>query len=338
MSTAGASTRKLTIARGVGCALALTAIFFAPPLRAADSEEPATAEVWAKASASAPSAEDAGLAASPVPSGAPSPAEYTAPATAYPLPMTITTPDSGELHAVVAGSGTAPSNMVATAPDSGVAGAAIQEIPITNPLTPPVAQRQQSQDQDSVDSPPSGGSGEFDIDSPDVQSYERAQEGYIDPQQQFGNTNAYTADGAFTTPIGMELCEATRKLASGPEVEGLMVLEVVKGSPAANAGLHPYTHKGKSLLRGAAMAAMMTPFPPVALIGFVAMPLVEYAHVGESYDMIIGVDGSRVTNYLDFEDRMHDVRPGEIVYLSILRNGRRSQMKVFLPPSGGTTF
>ena len=337
MSTAGASTRRVTIARGLGCALALMAIVFAAPLWAGDSEEPATAEVWAKASASAPSAEDAGLAPSPVPSTAPSPEEYTAPSTAYPLPMTITTPDSGELHAVVAGSKTAPSNMIATAPDSGVAGATTQEIPTTNPLTPPAVQRPQSQDQDTVDTAPSQPSGQFDIDSPDVQSYERAQEGYIDPQQQFGNANAYTADGAFTTPIGMELCEATRKLSSGPEVEGLMVLEVVKGSPAANAGLHAYTHTGKSALRAAAMVTMMVP-SPFAAIGFLALPVIEYSHVGESYDMIIGVDGSRVTNYLDFEDRMHDVRPGEIVYLSILRNGKRSQMKVFLPPSGGTTF
>jgi hypothetical protein len=30
---------------------------------------------------------------------------------------------------------------------------------------------------------------------------------------------------------------------------------------------------------------------------------------------------------------MHDVRPGEIVYLSIIRDGKRSQMRLFVPPS-----
>ena len=348
MSTAGASTRRVTIAQVLGCGLALTAMIFAAPLFAADSEEAATAEVWSKASATAPSAEDAGAEPSPVAAAAPSPGEYTAPAAAYPLPMTITTPDSGELHAILPASRPSPSNMIATPPEQTAAGATTQEIPTANPASPDATAQnaaapaqpgtqQPSQDQDSVDPAPSGGTGKFDIDSPDVQSYERAQQGYIDPQSQFGNANAYTADGAFTSPIGLELCEGSRKLSNGAEIEGLMVLEVVKGSPAANAGLHPYTHTGKSALKGVAMAAMLTPLPVVSLIGFLAMPVVEYSHVGESYDMIIGVDGSRVTNYLDFEDRMHDVRPGEIVYLSIIRNGKRSQMKVFLPPTLANT-
>jgi PDZ domain len=337
MSTAGASTRGKDIARALGCALALTAIIFAAPLLAAETEEAATAEVWSKASAPSTPGGYTATAPSPVAAAAPSPTEYTAPSTAYPLPMTTTTSDSGELRAALPEPRPSPSNMIATPPDQGVAGATTQEIPTANPPVPPVTQSQPSQGQDSVDSSGSSGKGQFDIDSPDVQSYERAQEGFLDPQSQFGNANAYTADGAFTSPIGLELCEATCKLSSGPEIEGLMVLDVVKGSPAANAGLHAYTHAGKSALRAAAMATMMVP-SPFAALGMVALPLIEYSHVGESYDMIIGVDGSRVTNYLDFEDRMHDVRPGEIIYLSIIRDGKRSQMKVFLPPSGGTTW
>jgi S1-C subfamily serine protease len=42
--------------------------------------------------------------------------------------------------------------------------------------------------------------------------------------------------------------------------------------------------------------------------------------------LIIGVDGSRVTNFLDFYDCMRNVQPGEIVYLNILRNGHRVQV------------
>jgi S1-C subfamily serine protease len=52
-----------------------------------------------------------------------------------------------------------------------------------------------------------------------------------------------------------------------------------------------------------------------------------------AYDLIIGVDGSRVTNFLDFYDCMRDVQPGEIVYLNILRNGRRVQMPVRITTS-----
>ena len=68
-------------------------------------------------------------------------------------------------------------------------------------------------------------------------------------------------------------------------------------------------------------------FPPAIL----AVAAVEQIRFGESYDMIIGVDGMRVTNFLDFEDLMRDVRPGEIVYLSIVRDGKRVQVPVQLP-------
>jgi S1-C subfamily serine protease len=57
----------------------------------------------------------------------------------------------------------------------------------------------------------------------------------------------------------------------------------------------------------------------------------DQVHLGESYDLIIGVDGSRVTNFLDFEERLRDVQAGEIVYLSIIRNGERMQIPVPVP-------
>ena len=47
------------------------------------------------------------------------------------------------------------------------------------------------------------------------------------------------------------------------------------------------------------------------------------AQVGESYDLIIAVDGWRVTNFFDFEERMRNIQPGELVYLSVVRNGKR---------------
>jgi S1-C subfamily serine protease len=68
-------------------------------------------------------------------------------------------------------------------------------------------------------------------------------------------------------------------------------------------------------------------FPPAIL----AVPIVIDAQVGESYDMIIGVDGNRVTNFLDFEDRMRQVRGGELVYFSIVRDGHRKQITVKVP-------
>jgi len=102
--------------------------------------------------------------------------------------------------------------------------------------------------------------------------------------------------------------------------------------------LHGYSTVGHSVLEGAAAAAMI--FAPVALVfapAMLAIAAIEGTQVGESYDMIIGVDGKRVTNYLDFEDQTRDAKPGDVVYLSVIRNGKRMQIPVHLPAAPTTT-
>jgi len=327
MGNAGASIRAaVRIACGLGCAVALTAGVFSASPCAADGEEPATAEVWSKALAPAPSGSE------------PAAAESTAPSRTEPAPTTMATRASGEVHALPVASSPPPTNLVVAPAEEIAAPPTTQEIPAITSATPPPAAPAPSPSPSAADGSSTGTSnGQFDLDSPDVQRYERAQAGYIDPQQQFGNAAAYTTDGAFTSPIGVELEEGSRKLSNGQEAQGLMVLEVTKGSPAATAGLHGYKHTAHSALQGAFIAAALfpSPFAPIAML---ALPVIELTHVGESYDMIIGVDGSRVTNYLDFTDRIHEARPGEIVYLSVLRDGKRAQMKVFLPPTANYTW
>ncbi len=144
-------------------------------------------------------------------------------------------------------------------------------------------------------------------------------------QQQFDD------DGELSTPWGMNLREARRSLKTGEEADGLLITTVEKGSPAAAAGLHPYNHVVHDALAGAAMAGSLVPFGQAAIL---LIPVLDMMQVGESYDMIIGVDGSRVTNFLDFQDRMRDLQPGEIVYLSVVRNGKRLQ--VTLPVTANT--
>ena len=250
----------------------------------------------------------------------------------------MATPAARGVRALPVASSPAPANLIAAPAEEIAAPPTTQEIPAISPAVPPPAAPAPSPSQNAADGSSTGtGNGQFDVDSPDVQRYERAQAGYIDPQQQFGNAAAYTADGAFNSPIGVELEEGSCKLANGQEAQGLMVLAVTKGSPAATAGLHAYKHTAHSALQGAFIAAALfpSPFAPIAML---ALPVIEFTHVGESYDMIIGVDGSRVTNYLDFTDRIHEARPGEIVYLSVLRDGKRAQLKVFLPPSAANTW
>jgi hypothetical protein len=125
------------------------------------------------------------------------------------------------------------------------------------------------------------------------------------------------------SPLGMELREDQRKLNSGEIATGLLVVAIQQHSAAAIAGLHAINHTPHDVIAGLAVAAALF-FPPAVL----AIPIAEQVSLGESYDLIIGVDGTRVTNYLDFEDRLRDIQPGEIVYLSIVRNGNRVQVPV----------
>jgi hypothetical protein len=164
--------------------------------------------------------------------------------------------------------------------------------------------------------------------SNDIAKYQQEQSG-LPPQQMM--QQQFDDDGELSTPWGMNLREARRSLKSGEEADGLLITTIEKGSPAAAAGLHPYNHVVHDALAGAAVVGSLMPFGQAAIL---LIPALDIMQVGESYDMIIGVDGSRVTNFLDYQDRMRDLQPGEIVYLSVVRNGKRLQ--VTLPVTAAT--
>lgn len=172
---------------------------------------------------------------------------------------------------------------------------------------------------------PTASSGEVTLSNGQIVNYEQSQNPDMDDLQ-IGSLREFMAEGNQTSPLGIELREARRKLSNGEEADGLLIVSVVNGSPAAKAGLRASQHTVHDILQGVAVAGALV-FAPAVL----AVPLVDQIHVGESYDMIIGVDGSRVTNFLDFEDRLRDMQPGEIVYLSIVRNGQRMQVPVNVP-------
>jgi S1-C subfamily serine protease len=98
--------------------------------------------------------------------------------------------------------------------------------------------------------------------------------------------------------LGLRLREDRRELKSGASATGLLIVAVRNGSPAANAGLAglQVILKKRQLVIGG--------------------------------DLIIAVDGSRVANFLDFENGIRDAQPGEIVYLTIVRAGLRRQVAV----------
>jgi S1-C subfamily serine protease len=135
------------------------------------------------------------------------------------------------------------------------------------------------------------------------------------------------ADDVATSWLGLTLSRDHRKLKSGEYVNGLLVVDVDPGSPAARAGLQPPSEGAmRTVAEMASLAAGMV-FPPAMIV----VPLISSTKLDESYDMIIGVDGDRVVNVLDVEDHLRLVEPGEVVYLNVVRNGSRQQVPVYIP-------
>ena len=58
---------------------------------------------------------------------------------------------------------------------------------------------------------------------------------------------------------------------------------------------------------------------------------VQQSGLGESHDLIIAVDGQRTRNLNDFMRAIGEAEAGEIVYLTVVSEGRRNQVRVELP-------
>ena len=138
----------------------------------------------------------------------------------------------------------------------------------------------------------------------------------------------FDADEVTTSWLGLSLTQDRRKLKMEGYAAGLLIVDVEAGSPAANAGLKPPI-EGK--VRSAAEIIALTGgiiFPPVLL----GAAFISSTELDQTYDMIIGVDGDRITNIRNFEDHLRLVQPGEILYLSVVRDGLRRQIQVSIPP------
>ncbi len=301
MKSAGVLTSKARALHAFGASIAaMLLVVFACALAAAQSgAETAASETWKTAAASAAaSAPTAGSGA-----GAPI-AKAAAPLAA----RTAIAPSADSATA------TGPSNMVATPPDLDNAQSGIAEIPPANSADA----SQQQQQSSAADSQSSNESSE-------VARYEEEQSGL--PPEQLRRLQQFDSEGELSTPFGMQLREARRTLKSGEEADGLLITAVEKGSPAAAVGLHAYKHNVHDALTAAAMVGAVFS----GGLAVVVIPALDYMQVGESYDLIIGVDGSRVTNFIDFQDRMRDLQPGEVIYLSVVRDGKRLQVTMPVP-------
>jgi PDZ domain len=231
-------------------------------------------------------------------------------------------PAVGSAPIILAGDGASPDPVAADALGGGLpASGATDEIP--------AAQNQQN-DSDPLDPSQPASTG-------DQNSNPDANQDPQDPQQLDDTVQSdvpprvyslqdFINQGMDESPLGVELREDCSKLETNEQVCGLAVLEVRKGSPAANAGIKPYTALAHDLLDGATVAAALV-FPPA----IIAVAVIDQSSIGEAFDLVIGVDGRRVRHILDFQDLTSNVRPGDILYLTIVRSGKRLQLPVHIP-------
>ncbi|HVB81896.1 MAG TPA: PDZ domain-containing protein [Candidatus Binataceae bacterium] len=189
------------------------------------------------------------------------------------------------------------------------------EAPLGTTVIPSAAQQQAAQ--------PGTGAGSQ---GSQVVNYEANQEMPLG-EPQLHSLQEFMNEGVNASPLGVELQEGARRTKSGREVDGLLVVALEPGGPAEHAGVQAGHREAHDVLEGAAVAASLV-FPPAVL----AVPVIETIQLGENYDLIIGVDGNRVTNFMDFQDQLRDAQPGETVYLNILRSGKRLQVPVEMPP------
>jgi S1-C subfamily serine protease len=128
--------------------------------------------------------------------------------------------------------------------------------------------------------------------------------------------------------LGITARDGHATLDDGESISGVSVVEVLPGSAAAKAlGSHDvarYIVSGALIGAGVASAVL---FPP-ALIGVVMLANTE---LSGPHDLVVGVDGTRVRNTMDFMESVADLQSGDTVYLSVVRHGERHQIPIHLP-------
>ena len=227
-------------------------------------------------------------------------------------PVAPGAPASGAPAAAAAAAAAGAAATPIDAPAPGEQSIAPDEAPLGTTVIPTASQQQALQ-------PPAGSQGS------QVINYEANQQMPLN-EPQLHSLQEFMNEGVNTSPLGVELQEGARRTKSGREVDGLLVVALQPGSPAERAGVQAGHRQAHDVLEGAAVAASLV-FPPAVL----AVPVIETMQVGENYDLIIGVDGNRVSNFMDFQDQLRDAQPGETVYLNILRSGKRLQVPVEMP-------
>lgn len=129
--------------------------------------------------------------------------------------------------------------------------------------------------------------------------------------------------------LGIEIVDGKVRLETGATLRGMRVIRVLPNGPAARAGLRDQRNRGRAILTGALVAGGVI-FPPILLAAFA----VGQSDLGNSCDTIIAVDAERTRDVIELENATRKGRGAPIVYLSVVRDGKRNQVQVVVWTEG----
>jgi S1-C subfamily serine protease len=113
--------------------------------------------------------------------------------------------------------------------------------------------------------------------------------------------NTFTLDTPASRLLGIVVSNGRTKL-DHRWVDGVSIVKILANSPAALAGLRE--RREIILFKGTVHRAF--------------------------YDLIVAVDGERVRDIMDADDRLRNLEPSTVVYFTIVRDGHRLQIPVAL--------
>ena len=131
--------------------------------------------------------------------------------------------------------------------------------------------------------------------------------------------------------LGVTVFRNRGKLTSGEELDGLAVADIDRHSPAYDAGLRGERIKAAVAAKEVGAAALVLGaaafFPPVLF----AVPMLSQMSSPRTYDVIIAIDAERIEDVNELEQCLRKASAGETIYMTIIRDGRRMQLRVAVP-------
>jgi PDZ domain len=119
----------------------------------------------------------------------------------------------------------------------------------------------------------------------------------------------------------------TVSMRDGQQVSGLEVMDVDADSPASRAGLKSRTPMTTIGASGATAGELLGP-----LDAALKPLLAKSGQLGEDGDLIVAIDDHRVTSDSDLPDHLGRLHPGDIIYLTVLRQKRGGTYKTVKLP------